>query len=380
MTIDDESDTTSGHLVQLLNLVDLVVIGPPGCGKTTYCAGVEQFLNSSGRVTIVVNLDPANFTMAYTPAVDIAELVQLDVVMEEEGLGPNGGLIYCIEYLEANLDWLEEKLAEAIRSAEAAAAAAAAEAMADPTAMLQNMASVEAGTSAGAALKPYVLFDCPGQVELYTHNQSMRNILATLTQGWNMRLCAVHLVDAAYCTDPSKYISVLLTSLATMVQLELPHVNVLSKMDLIESLGKLDFNLEFYLDVLNLEYLVDLIDEREGQASKYRALTSALADLVSGFGLVAFVPLNISDAASVGTVLKVVDKANGYVFGGLERSNDGIFGVAASPLYRSEYERTTLELEKARATAGVVDDDEAEIAALLASYAAEKGSPPPASE
>ena len=29
---------------------------------------------------------------------DIRELISLDDVMEELGLGPNGGLIYCMEY------------------------------------------------------------------------------------------------------------------------------------------------------------------------------------------------------------------------------------------------------------------------------------------
>lgn len=50
---------------------------------------------------------------------------------------------------------------------------------------------------------------------------------------------AVHLVDSHYCSDPGKFVSVLLTSLATMVQVELPHINVLSKIDLIEQYGKL---------------------------------------------------------------------------------------------------------------------------------------------
>lgn len=30
---------------------------------------------------------------------------------EELGLGPNGGLVYCLDYLEQNLDWLREQLA-----------------------------------------------------------------------------------------------------------------------------------------------------------------------------------------------------------------------------------------------------------------------------
>jgi hypothetical protein len=30
--------------------------------------------------------------------------------MEHLKLGPNGGLIYCMEYIEKNLDWLRKKL------------------------------------------------------------------------------------------------------------------------------------------------------------------------------------------------------------------------------------------------------------------------------
>jgi GTPase SAR1 family protein len=60
----------------------------------------------------VVNLDPANDFLPYKCAIDIAELVKLSDVMEEHQLGPNGGIIYCMKYLEANLDWLLEKLQE----------------------------------------------------------------------------------------------------------------------------------------------------------------------------------------------------------------------------------------------------------------------------
>jgi hypothetical protein len=60
-----------------------------------------------------------------------------------------------------------------------------------------------------------------------------------LMQILSMQLAAVHLVDSHLCSDPGKYISALLLSLTTMLHLELPHINVLSKMDLIESYGKL---------------------------------------------------------------------------------------------------------------------------------------------
>jgi hypothetical protein len=68
-----------------------VVIGPPGSGKTTYCAGVQQYLRAAQRPVALVNLDPANDVLPYTPDIDVCELVCLESVMGELGLGPNGG-------------------------------------------------------------------------------------------------------------------------------------------------------------------------------------------------------------------------------------------------------------------------------------------------
>lgn len=54
-----------------------------------------------------------------------------------------------------------------------------------------------------------------------------------------LQLTAVQLIDAHLCCDPGNYVSALLLSLSTMLHMELPHVNVLSKIDLIGSYGKL---------------------------------------------------------------------------------------------------------------------------------------------
>jgi len=70
--------------------------------------------------------------------------------MSEEGLGPNGGVMYALEELEGNVEWLEEGLAR----------------LGDD----------------------YVLFDCPGQVELFTHHASLRKIFARLAlMGYRVR-------------------------------------------------------------------------------------------------------------------------------------------------------------------------------------------------
>lgn len=54
-------------------------------------------------------------------------------------------------------------------------------------------------------------------MELYTHHRSVHNIVSHL-QASNFRVSATHLVDSHYCSDPAKFISVLLTSLCTMLQ------------------------------------------------------------------------------------------------------------------------------------------------------------------
>ena len=44
----------------------------------------------------------------------------------------------------------------------------------------------------------------------------------------------MHLSDATHITDPSRYVALLMLALRAMLMLELPHVNVLSKMDLLD--------------------------------------------------------------------------------------------------------------------------------------------------
>lgn len=87
-----------------------LVVGAPGSGKSTYCDGMQQFMAAIERPCAVVNLDPANDHTSYPAALDVRDLVTVDDVMETENLGPNGGMIYALEELEHNFEWLEEGL------------------------------------------------------------------------------------------------------------------------------------------------------------------------------------------------------------------------------------------------------------------------------
>lgn len=67
--------------------------------------------HSRRRPVHIFNLDPAAEQFKYPVQADIRDLISLDDVQEELKLGPNGGLVFCMEYLEDNLeDWLGETL------------------------------------------------------------------------------------------------------------------------------------------------------------------------------------------------------------------------------------------------------------------------------
>lgn len=185
------------------------------------------------------------------------------------------------------------------------------------------------------------MFDCPGQVELFTAHSGLRRVIDHLTREGPhaLRLAAVHLVDAHLCTDASKYISALVLSLSTMLHLELPHVNVLSKVDLYSRLlAEQEAGAPFSRGLLSLETLTScddlqmVVDLLAGDrfSARFRKLAQGLMEVVDDFGLVNFLPLDIQDRAMAVHVVEAVDQANGYKFGGavLQGRDDGdIYGA-----------------------------------------------------
>ena len=83
------------------------------------------------KLIITIISDPANNLEKGDGTIDLFELITLEDVMENLKLGPNGALIYCMEFLEKNLNWLDQKI----------------------------------------SLYPnhYFLFDCPGQVRQFKY-------------------------------------------------------------------------------------------------------------------------------------------------------------------------------------------------------------------
>lgn len=111
INLDPRGETCNISTITHMPFAQLV-IGPPGSGKSTYCDGMHQFMSAIGRRSSVVNLDPANDQTTYKAAIDVRNLINLEEIMSSEELGPNGGVLYALEELEHNFQWLEDGLKE----------------------------------------------------------------------------------------------------------------------------------------------------------------------------------------------------------------------------------------------------------------------------
>lgn len=142
----------------------------------------------------------------------------------------------------------------------------------------------------------------------------------------------VNLIDSFALTQPSLYISTLLLSLRSMLQMDLTHINVLTKIDNLHKYPPLPFNLDFYTEVQDLNYLLPYLASESPlfseQGGKFQALNEAIVTLVEEFGLVGFETLAVEDKKSMMTLLRTIDKAGGYAFGGAEGAGDNVWQVA----------------------------------------------------
>ncbi|KAF1985712.1 hypothetical protein K402DRAFT_394327 [Aulographum hederae CBS 113979] len=287
----------------------VLVMGPAGAGKTTFCSALIQNLKNSRRSCYYVNLDPAAEDFVYEPDIDIKDLISLEDVMEEMHLGPNGGLIYCFEFLLDNLDWL--------------------------TSPLETVTE-----------EYLIIIDMPGQIELYTHIPILPTLVRHLTRlgSLNISLCAAYLLEATFVVDRPKFFAGTLSAMSAMLMLEVPHVNILSKMDLVAgTVARRDLKRFIDPDVGLLEddptrggimFRSQEEEEAEEQTEpaaaaahpvgeagtaenvmtgkSFHRLNRAVARLIDDYSMVSFLQLNAQDEDSVGNILSYIDDAIQY--------------------------------------------------------------------
>lgn len=71
-----------------------------------------------------------------------------------------------------------------------------------------------------------------------------------------------------------------------------------------EKYGDLDMGLDFYTEVMDLDYLLEYLDDSP-LMRKYSKLNKAIADVVTDYSLVSFIPLSVDSRSTLLAVMKV---------------------------------------------------------------------------
>ncbi|KAK7049590.1 hypothetical protein VNI00_005621 [Paramarasmius palmivorus] len=252
----------------------VLVTGPAGAGKSTFSTSFLTHLTTLKRTGHLVNLDPAADPgrFEYEPVIDIKDLISLEDVMGELG------------YLLENMDWLEEEL--------------------------------------GGYEDDYLIIDCPGQIELYSHHPFLPKLVQNL-QRLGIRTCAVYLVESQFMEDKYKFFSGVMSAMSAMVNLEVPWINIMSKMDLVTpnpedpSGGarnglRRKRNIARYLDPDPLLLAIPRGDKTEPENPRFHALNQAIVQLIEDHPLVSFLPLDLTSTDSLETVVSHIDYTMQY--------------------------------------------------------------------
>ena len=150
------------------------------------------------------------------------------------------------------------------------------------------------------------------------------NLVKHLTRGsLNINLCAAYLLESTFIIDRAKFFAGTLSAMSAMLMLEVPHVNILSKMDLVKgTVARKDLKKFIDPDVSLLDDTpVNAItyseeepeDPREAKnviaGTSFDKLNRAVAQLIDDFSMVSFLKLDAQDEDSVNAVLSYIDDA-----------------------------------------------------------------------
>ena len=152
----------------------------------------QMWMNSQGFDCITVNLDPGAESLQYAPDLDVRDYVNLEEIMAEQGLGPNGAQVAAADLVALNA----KELADVLETFQT----------------------------------NYVLIDTPGQLELFTFRASGPILIDAFGRDESALL---YLNDPALVRTASGFISSVMLSATMQFRHSLPFINVLSKSDLL---------------------------------------------------------------------------------------------------------------------------------------------------
>ncbi len=173
-------------------LSNLFILGTAGAGKSLLTHVLKDHLVGKEWNVIVVNLDPGAESLPYDPDVDVRNSVNLHELMEKYDLGPNGGLVLAADMIASKAPELMEEISDYNAD--------------------------------------YVIFDTPGQMELFAYRPSGPFFVKQMGAADSALL---FLFDSWLMGDAANFLSLTLLASSVKLRFGLPFIPILSKADLV---------------------------------------------------------------------------------------------------------------------------------------------------
>ena len=218
-------------------MINLYFIGSAGSGKSSLTGAFMGWMQRQGFDAITVNLDPGIENAPYVPDIDIREWIKMRDIMKEHGVGPNGAQIIAADMLAMNLDEMKERI--------------------------------------DSFETEYVIFDTPGQMELFVLRQSGKYLIEALGAEQSM---IGFLFDPIISRTPSGFISLLLQAASIEVRFNVPFMGILTKSDLLED-DSIEKILNWSRNILDLEEAI-----HNEQPSMHNQLSIEFLTAIKSFG------------------------------------------------------------------------------------------------
>jgi len=183
----------------------IIVLGMAGSGKTTFVQRLTSHLHSQGSPPYVVNLDPACREVPYPANIDIRDTVNYKQVMKQYQLGPNGGIVTSLNLFATKFDQVLKLV--------------------------------------GSKKSEFVIFDTPGQIEVFTWSASGNIITEALAA--QMPTVVVYVMDSVRSTSPVTFMSNMLYACSILYKCKLPFVLAMNKIDVVSHKFALDWMEDF---------------------------------------------------------------------------------------------------------------------------------------
>jgi GPN-loop GTPase len=169
----------------------IFITGTAGSGKSLLTASLLGWYREKGEDAITMNLDPGVLNLPYEPDVDVRTMIDYEGLMTSYSLGPNGALVLASDLLAGRLPEIQDEM--------------------------------------DSSNPEFVIVDTPGQVELFAFRESGPYLAQELRADTKSSL---FLMDSLVASSPTSFLSLLLLSTAVELRMGLPHIQVLSKVDL----------------------------------------------------------------------------------------------------------------------------------------------------